>query len=63
MFKKIKDNAGYVSIETVVIAGLMLALGTFIITQIFEKAQAINDAAMTNMDSIFDVVDGITIIG
>lgn len=36
MIQRTKEKAGYVSIETVVVAGLMLALGAYAISQLYE---------------------------
>ena len=46
MFKTLREKAGYISIETVVVAGLMLCLGAFIIGSLFARTvQAIGSVA------------------
>ena len=55
MFKTIREKAGYISIETVVVAGLMLCLGAFIIGSLFAKGQEVNTAAMDNIDQAIAV--------
>lgn len=58
MLKKLKEKAGYVSIETVVIAGLMIGLGAYAISQFYAVGQAATEEGIANVSKILDV--GIT---
>jgi hypothetical protein len=56
MLKNLKEKAGYVSIETVIVAGLMITLGVFAITQLFDAGMAVTDSAMLGVNSALPVV-------
>lgn len=51
MLKKWMGNkAGYVSIETVIVAGLVIALGAFAMQEFYTTAQSIVEASMKNVE-------------
>ena len=55
MFNKLKEKAGYVSIETVIIAGLMITLGVFAIGQLYSAGESVTADALTRVNSAMDL--------
>ncbi|TCJ98256.1 UNVERIFIED_ORG: hypothetical protein BDK47_11842 [Anoxybacillus amylolyticus] len=55
MIRKLKEKAGYVSVETVVVAGLMLALGAYAISQFYEVGEGVMWASFERAVAIFRV--------
>lgn len=55
MLRKLKEKAGFVSIETVVIAGLMIGLGAYAISQFYAVGQATTEAGIENVNKVLDV--------
>lgn len=51
-----KNKRGYVSIETVIVAGLVIALGAFALTEFYGTAQQITRVSTHNMKKPFNVV-------
>ncbi|BBW98950.1 hypothetical protein [Geobacillus subterraneus] len=50
---QLKGKAGYVSIEAVVVAGLMLALGAYAISQLYETAGSVMWEILSQVSSLF----------
>ncbi|MDX5808582.1 hypothetical protein [Bacillus cereus group sp. BfR-BA-02730] len=60
MLKKIKNSKGYVSIETIIVAGLIIGLGVATVILFQNKGNTVTDKAMTNIDTAtnqYKVVD------
>ncbi|MDF9599014.1 hypothetical protein P7D15_01115 [Bacillus cereus] len=60
MLKNIKNSKGYVSIETIIVAGLIIGLGVATVILFQNKGNTVTDKAMTNIDtatSQYKVVD------
>jgi len=55
MLKKLKEKAGFISIETIIVAGLMIGLGAFAITQFYAVGQATTDAGIENVNKVLDI--------
>ncbi|ADO59466.1 hypothetical protein [Paenibacillus polymyxa] len=55
VLKKLKNRAGYVSVETVIVAGLIIALGAYAISQFYTTSQATTEWSMQNINKIYDV--------
>lgn len=58
--KLLKKKKGYVSIETIICAGLIIGLGVFTISAFQSKGNTITKKAMTNIETAmgsYDVVD------
>jgi len=55
MLKKLKEKAGYISIETIIVAGLMIGLGAFAITQFYAVGQVTTDAGIENVSKVLDI--------
>ena len=55
MLKKLKNRAGYVSVETVIVAGLIIALGAYAISQFYTTSQATTEWSIDNINKIYDV--------
>ncbi|WPS85411.1 hypothetical protein SMD22_01925 (plasmid) [Brevibacillus halotolerans] len=51
----LKSKAGFISIETVIVAGLMIALGAYSITQLYTAGQTTTDTAIDNVNKVLDV--------
>ncbi|WP_405157917.1 hypothetical protein [Paenibacillus sp. FSL H8-0283] len=63
MLKKwMRNKKGYVSIETVIVAGLVIALGAFAMQEFYGAAQNVVGASIDRMD-VEDVILKITIVG
>jgi hypothetical protein len=58
MLKKMQEKAGFISIETVIVAGLMVALGAYSIQEFFNVAQMQTDRAMNNVNRVMEVAVG-----
>ena len=52
--QKVKNKAGYVSIETVVIAGLMIGLGALILGNLHDSA---TEVAAMSVDKVYMALD------
>lgn len=55
IYKQLKEKAGYISIETVIVAGLMIGLGAFAITQLYMTGQATTDDAIDRVNQVLDI--------
>jgi hypothetical protein len=55
VLKVLKEKAGYVSVETVIVAGLVIALGAYAMTQFYMVGQATTEGAVDNINKVFDV--------
>jgi len=55
MLKKLQEKAGFISIETIIVAGLMIGLGAFAITQFYLIGQETTDAGVENVRQVLDV--------
>ncbi|HCL4479971.1 TPA: hypothetical protein N2D99_002038 [Clostridium botulinum] len=51
MLTKVKNSKGYVSIETIIVAGLVIGLGVFTIIAFQNKGNEVTKKAMTNIDN------------
>ncbi len=51
MLTKIKNSKGYVSIETVIVAGLIIGLSIFTIVAFQNKGNEVSKKALTNIDN------------
>ena len=59
MFKKLQDKAGYVSIETVIVASFMIVLGLYGLSELSSVAQLLMDTAVAQLnDSIYVITGG-----
>ena len=56
MLKFLKEKAGYVSIETIVVAGLMLALGFYAISNLFDTGKEAADSAIAKLGETADLI-------
>ncbi|WPS85413.1 hypothetical protein SMD22_01935 (plasmid) [Brevibacillus halotolerans] len=54
-FGKRKGCAGFISIETVIVAGLMIALGTYGINQFYIGGQNLTEKSIDNVNSVLDI--------
>ncbi|MCM2999986.1 hypothetical protein M3647_21150 [Paenibacillus cellulositrophicus] len=50
-----KNKRGYVSIETVIVAGLAVALGAYALTEFYTVAQGTTAVSMEKINSAMDV--------
>jgi hypothetical protein len=55
IIQKLKNEAGYVSVETVIVAGLIIALGAYAITQFYMTSQATTEFSVDNVNKVLDV--------
>ncbi|ADO59467.1 hypothetical protein [Paenibacillus polymyxa] len=55
VIRKLKNRAGYVSVETVIVAGLIIALGAYAISQFYTTSQATTEWSIQNINKIYDV--------
>ena len=55
VIQKLKNRAGYVSVETVIVAGLIIALGAYAISQFYTTSQATTEWSMQNINKVMDV--------
>jgi hypothetical protein len=55
MFNIFKSRAGYVSVETVIVAGLIIALGAYAITQFYMTSQSTTEFSVDNVNKVFDI--------
>lgn len=53
--KKLANKKGYISLEYLIVAGLVLALGAFVIHQYFFAADDVLNVALDNIRSVTDV--------
>ena len=56
MLKALKNKAGYISIETVIVAGLVIALGAYALTEFYTTAQGTTEISMENVNKAMDVM-------
>lgn len=55
MLKALKNKAGFISIETVIVAGLVIALGAYALTEFYATAQGTTEISMDNVNKAIDV--------
>lgn len=48
--KKLMNRKGYVSVETIIVAGLLIALGAFVLAGLSRQANNINSDATSQMN-------------
>ncbi|PLS19745.1 hypothetical protein CVD28_04865 [Bacillus sp. M6-12] len=48
----LRKNSGYVSIETVIVAGLIIGLGAFAITSFQEASNGVRDTAIDQVKAV-----------
>lgn len=53
--KALKNKSGYVSIETVIVAGLVIALGAFAINEFYSVAQGATEVSMLKLEEALAV--------
>ena len=58
MLKKLQAKTGFISIETVIVAGLMIGLGVFAITQFYTVGETSVNGAVDRINAVMDVVAG-----
>ena len=49
MLKKLQSKAGFVSLETIIVTGVVIALGVYALTQYNDTAKLAVDAAVDKM--------------
>lgn len=60
MLRKLQQKSGFISIETIIVAGLMVALGAYAIQEFFNVGQMQSDRAVNNVNRVMDVaVNGV----
>jgi len=60
MLRKLQQKSGFISIETIIVAGLMVALGAYAIQEFFNVGQMQTDRAVNNVNRVMDVaVNGV----
>lgn len=55
MIKRLQKKSGFISIETIIVAGLMVSLGAFALTQLYNVSQMQSDHAINNVNRVMDV--------
>jgi type II secretory pathway pseudopilin PulG len=55
MLKKLQEKAGFISIETIIVAGLMIALGAFAIQKFYLIGQEQTDNALAHVNEVMNV--------
>ena len=67
-FSKIKEKAGYVSIETILLVGLLVAFAVAVLMKVKSKSKTIADkgsnalgSAATDYDTSIQIADGPTL--
>jgi len=55
MLRKLQEKAGFVSIETIIVAGLMIALGAYAISRFYTAGQERTDEALLRVDEVMTV--------
>lgn len=58
MLRKLQEKAGFISIETIIVAGLMISLGAFAITNFYGVGQQTIDAGVANVEKVLDITVG-----
>ena len=58
MLKKLQEKAGFISIETVIVAGLMIGLGVFAITQFYMVGETSVNGAVDKINEVMDITAG-----
>ncbi len=53
-----RKKSGYISIETVIVAGLIIGLGALLLTDFSISAKSVVSGAMDQVATVQDVVDG-----
>ena len=53
----LKKNSGYVSIETVIVAGLIIGLGAFSIASFQGSSTKVTDTALTQVENVQSTYD------
>lgn len=54
-FRSLRDRAGFISIETVIVAGLMIGLGAFAVTQLYVTGQTTTEDAIDRVNQVLDI--------
>lgn len=55
MFRVLKNKAGFISIETVIVAGLIIGLGAFAVTQLYMTGQTTTEDAIDRVNQVLDI--------
>lgn len=55
MLNQLKNKAGFISIETVIVAGLMIGLGAFAVTQLYITGQTTTEDAIDRVNQVLDI--------
>ena len=58
---KLRKNEGYVSIETIIVAGLIIGLGALAISAFQKSADGITTTALNRVEDVQDNYDGLNI--
>ena len=57
MLKFLKKKAGYISIETIVVAGLMLAIGVYALASLFDRGVYVAEMSADNLRITANLID------
>lgn len=55
MLNKLQEKAGFISIETIIVAGLMVALGAYALSEFYTIGQMQTDRAMNSVNRVMEV--------
>lgn len=55
LYQKLKDRAGFLSIETVIVAGLMIGMGAFVISQLYLTGHTTTADAVDRINQVMDI--------
>lgn len=55
MLRKLQEKAGFISIETIIVAGLMIALGAFAIQKFYTIGEEQTNNALANVNEVMTV--------
>lgn len=56
VMRKLQDKTGYISIELIIVAGLMTALGAWAWVKFYAMGETVIDSAINSVDSVENVV-------
>lgn len=55
LWKTLKNKSGFISIETLIVAGLMIGLGVYIISQWYQIEDTVIEDALENINEVLDL--------
>ena len=59
MINQLRKSSGYISIETVVVAGLIIGIGATTIAQFRQSANTVSSSAIEKVDNVLATVDSV----